>query len=152
LITIIGGNTALVWNTYTLFPHAMGPVEVTASDISQYLTDKGREIMKRLAAAAPQAETPTADDDGPDWAAWNAMQDAIEAEQFWWDDDPEIIEAGTFMGNPLTSITIGANVTFNEGPGEVQDAFPGTFDVDYNNNGKQAGTYTLNNGVWTKQF
>jgi hypothetical protein len=61
------------------------------------------------------------------------------------------LEAGTFMGNPLTSITIGANVTFNEGPGELQWAFSGTFDDAYNNNGKQAGTYTLNNGVWTKQ-
>jgi len=30
------------------------------------------------------------------------------------------------------------------------DAFD-DFDVAYNDAGKQAGTYTLNNGVWTKQ-
>ena len=58
LITIIGGNTALVWNTYTLLPHAYGPVEVTASDISQHLTDKGKEIMKRLAAAREDFSQP----------------------------------------------------------------------------------------------
>ena len=70
LITISGGNTALIWNTYTLFPHAYGPVEVTNYDISQHLTDKGKEIMKRLAAAAPHAEKPAADGDGgKTWAA-----------------------------------------------------------------------------------
>ena len=54
----------LVWNTYTLLPHAYGPVEVTGSEISQHLTDKGKEIMKRLAATAPQKpaeEKPAAD-------------------------------------------------------------------------------------------
>ena len=66
LIKISGENTALIWNTYTLLPHVFGPVEVTKEgtnyDISQHLTDKGKEIMKRLAAATPQAEKPTADD------------------------------------------------------------------------------------------
>ena len=61
LITIIGGNTVLIWNTYSLLPHAYGPVEVDSDIISQYLTDKGKEIMKRLAAAAPQTEKPAAD-------------------------------------------------------------------------------------------
>jgi len=53
------------------------------------------------------------------------------------------------MDNPLTSISIGANVKFNEGPGEWQNAFNTDFDTFYINNGRQAGTYTLNNGVWS---
>jgi len=58
-----------------------------------------------------------------------------------------------FENNQLSSITIGANVKlgglgpFGKGP---YDAFD-DFDVAYNSGGKLAGTYTLNNGVWTKQ-
>jgi hypothetical protein len=48
----------LVWNTYTLLPHAYGPVEVTGSEISQHLTDKGKEIMNRLAAAREDFSQP----------------------------------------------------------------------------------------------
>jgi len=62
------------------------------------------------------------------------------------------IGGDAFYGNPLTSITIGANVELG---GHVrgdayspQPAFSKAFDSSYNN-GKQAGTYTLNNGVWS---
>jgi len=63
------------------------------------------------------------------------------------------IRGDAFYGNPLTSITIGANVELG---GHVrgdaynpQPAFNLDFDTFYNTNGKQAGTYTLNNGVWS---
>jgi len=57
---------------------------------------------------------------------------------------------GAFWANPLTSITIGANVTL--GDTEEDDVFKGAFseafDATYNLSGKQAGTYTLQNGMW----
>jgi len=65
-------------------------------------------------------------------------------------DSVTVIGVGAFFDNPLTSITIGANVTFDY-PGEPVGVFNSGFDTAYENNGKQAGTYTLNNGVWTKQ-
>jgi len=61
------------------------------------------------------------------------------------------IGGAAFNNNQLTSITIGANVklggldSYGRGPLDTFD----DFDVAYNDNGKQAGTYTLNNGVWT---
>ena len=42
---------------------------------------------------------------------------------------------GVFSGNPITSITIGANVT-------VVDGFGAGFNQAYNDSGRQAGTYT----------
>jgi len=54
-----------------------------------------------------------------------------------------------FAENQITSVTIGANVDFKE-YGHV-----GAFDRDddfervYYGNGRQAGTYTLNNGLWS---
>jgi len=60
LIYIDGKNTALIWNTYTLLPHAYGPVEVIDNKIiTKYLTAKGKEIIKLDTAAAPQAQTET---------------------------------------------------------------------------------------------
>jgi len=49
-----------------------------------------------------------------------------------------------FDDNPLTSITIGANVELDE-----RVSFENGFDSAYNDNGKKAGIYTLNNGVWS---
>jgi len=53
-----------------------------------------------------------------------------------------------FTDNPLTSITIGANVGFAF-PGEPSDVFGNGFDSFYNSGGQQAGMYTLNNGAWS---
>jgi len=50
-----------------------------------------------------------------------------------------------FDKNPLTSITIGANVMLNNAAFDDSDVF----NKAYNNNDKQAGTYTLHNGVWS---
>jgi hypothetical protein len=46
------------------------------------------------------------------------------------------IGKNAFLGNPLVSITIGANVTVDE------TAFPGNFAKVYGSYGKAAGTYT----------
>jgi hypothetical protein len=54
------------------------------------------------------------------------------------------IVAGAFMGNRLTSMTIGPNVKVDR-----ESGMPG-FDIVYNN-GKKAGTYTLDAGNWTYQ-
>jgi len=51
-----------------------------------------------------------------------------------------------FDDNPLARITIGANVELDE-----RVSFENGFDTYYDSNGKQAGTYTLNNGEWVKQ-
>jgi len=58
------------------------------------------------------------------------------------------IDAMAFNDNPLTSITIGANVYFSGSPSGYT-VFNEDFDDFYNNNDQRAGTYTLNNGVWT---
>jgi len=62
----------------------------------------------------------------------------------------EIICHEAFINNPLTSITIGANVEIGviPGLGLTGICFSQGFDNAYNYNGKQAGTYTLNNGAW----
>jgi len=55
-----------------------------------------------------------------------------------------------FVNNPLSNVTIGANVELGmEIEGGFYPAFGNGFENVYNNNGKQAGTYTLNNGVWS---
>jgi len=66
------------------------------------------------------------------------------------------IDPFAFKGNPLNIITIGANVDLGyvdtggvEGAVNRVDVFDNSFDIFYINNGKKAGTYTLNNGVWT---
>jgi len=66
------------------------------------------------------------------------------------------IDGGAFYKSQLTSITIGANVDIRAGhigsrTGEMIYYGIEAFDQVYNNNGKQAGTYTLNNDVWTKR-
>jgi len=68
-------------------------------------------------------------------------------------DSVTIIREDAFSINPLTSITIGANVTLEKAAFEtfVNNDLNDTFNEVYNNNGKQAGMYTLKNGVWTKQ-
>ena len=53
-------------------------------------------------------------------------------------DNVTTIGQRTFNNNPITSITIGANVTFEDSP-HVRG-----FDTFYNGNGKKAGTYTYN--------
>jgi len=53
-----------------------------------------------------------------------------------------------FSGNPLLSVTIGANVFIED------NAIPGNFAVFYNENAKAAGTYTrkdVNSEVWEKR-
>jgi len=58
-----------------------------------------------------------------------------------------------FRMNPLTSIVIGANVLIGGGdsPSDAgpYQVFNNNFNKAYHANGKQAGTYTLNNGVWS---
>ena len=58
------------------------------------------------------------------------------------------IGKNAFSGNPLISITIGANVSIED------NAFPGNFTIIYNANGKAAGTYIrldTNSEVWEKK-
>ena len=53
---------------------------------------------------------------------------------------------GAFSRNPLTSVTIGANVEIISSYGDFSEA--------YNNGGKKAGTYLLqdkDNGIWVRQ-
>jgi len=60
MIDVDGENTILRWNTYTLLPHAAGPVEVSDYKIiSQYLTAKGKTIIKLDTSTTPQAKTET---------------------------------------------------------------------------------------------
>jgi len=58
-----------------------------------------------------------------------------------------------FAENPLSSITIGADVSLGEQIGnDIGDPPYYSFDIDfddfYDNNGKRAGTYVLNEGAW----
>ena len=240
-------------------------VSITPDDtVESYYAGLTFLYTDKTAVQTARGGATEADEEGMDWAAWAAGQDAGEATQFWWDDDPEITEDGdqiwhlnghyidrkltatwnrgtltisgsgaiessyydygnypwsegkekpllevfnviindgitaigdnafyfkqlesviipdsvtmigdsafynnnltsviipnsvTFIGvaaffhNPLVSITIGANVELeNDHTRSVPYVFPGNFDEVYNN-GKQAGTYTLNNGKWTK--
>jgi hypothetical protein len=58
------------------------------------------------------------------------------------------IRKGAFFGNPLVSVTIGANVLIED------NAIPGNFAAVYNAGGKAAGTYTrpdVNSEVWRKK-
>ena len=58
------------------------------------------------------------------------------------------IGKNAFQGNPLLSVTIGANVSIED------SAIPGNFAAAYNANGKAAGTYTradANSGAWEKK-
>jgi hypothetical protein len=74
LISVSDENHALiylVWNTYTLLPHAAGPVEVTGSEISQHLTDKGKDIMKRLAAKEKGASSSAEEADKKNGEVYN---------------------------------------------------------------------------------
>lgn len=66
------------------------------------------------------------------------------------------IDGGAFISNPITSITIGNNVTLNtryntklniEG-GPYYTVFGNDFDNYYNSTGKKAGTYVLDSGQW----
>ena len=85
----------------------------------------------------------------------------------WWEDSDSLtsitipasvthIGSGAFSGNSLTSITIGSGVVL-ELPREVNwNSIPGSFgngfDTAYNNNNREAGTYTLlggNSGFWS---
>jgi len=63
-------------------------------------------------------------------------------------DNITSIGKNAFSGNPLTSVTIGANVSVND------DAIPDNFAKAYNNYGKAAGTYTrpnTNSEEWEKK-
>jgi len=53
------------------------------------------------------------------------------------------IDKSAFLGNPLTSITIGANLHYED--------WEEPFVKPYDAGGRQAGTYTLNNGIWSLQ-
>jgi len=58
LIYLDGANTSLIWNTYTLLPHAYGPVTVKDyKTITNYLTAKGKEIIKLNTSTELQTET-----------------------------------------------------------------------------------------------
>jgi len=67
-------------------------------------------------------------------------------------DSVSFIGGGAFYDNPLTSITIGSNVSIDYFY-ENSDDFSRGFATVYNNNGKQAGTYTrpyAGSETWTK--
>jgi hypothetical protein len=53
------------------------------------------------------------------------------------------IGPAAFEGNQLNSITIGANVG-------LSGSFDNSFDDAYNSAGKEAGTYILSDGIWSK--
>ena len=58
------------------------------------------------------------------------------------------IGKNAFSGNPLVSVTIGANVSI------ADNAIPGNFAAFYNSGGKAAGTYTrpdVNSDTWEKK-
>ena len=60
------------------------------------------------------------------------------------------IEAMAFF-DYITRITIGANVILNVGGNSSSSSFELiNFDAFYNDNGRRAGTYTLNNGRWSR--
>jgi len=65
-------------------------------------------------------------------------------------DSVTTIGVGAFERNPLTGITIGGDVelVYNSSYA-MPTAFDNNFDNAYKNNGRQAGTYTLNNGAWS---
>jgi len=219
MIDVDGENTILRWNTYTLLPHAAGPVEVSDYKIiSQYLTAKGKTIIKLDTSTAPQAKTDTVtvspassqaaaasvfefsngaitSDNGGMITAYNGTDKTVvipaqiqgqavieiahrsfqnkqltgvtfpnSIAMIWeyafagnlltnvaFPGSVRYINHEAFKDNPLTSITIGADVELGLTPGLGQTgfAFSETFDATYNNNGKQAGTYTLSNGVWS---
>ena len=71
-----------------------------------------------------------ADDEGPDLAAWNAMQDAIEAEQFWWDDDPVITEDGDQIWQ-LNSHSNNSNITATWNRGTLTISGSGAIEGNY---------------------
>jgi outer membrane lipoprotein-sorting protein len=54
-------------------------------------------------------------------------------------DSVSLIKMSAFTANPLTSITIGANVSLED---HSVAGYSSQFNEAYNNNGKQAGTYT----------
>jgi hypothetical protein len=59
-----------------------------------------------------------------------------------------LIEKNAFAGNPLISVTIGANVTIDN------EAFPGNFAGAYSSFGKAAGTYSrsdISGEIWEKK-
>jgi len=58
------------------------------------------------------------------------------------------IGKNAFLGNPLVSVTLGANVSIED------NAIPGNFAAEYNASGKTAGTYTrtdVNSEAWRKK-
>jgi len=65
-------------------------------------------------------------------------------------DSVKYINRDAFKKNPLTSITIGADVDLGLTPGLGVTGFAisQAFDNFYNDGGRQAGTYTLNNDAW----
>jgi hypothetical protein len=69
-----------------------------------------------------------------------------------------VTEIGTtaFYGSPLTSVTIGANVSLLLESDAflaklLTPAFGQSFSDFYDGNGKKAGTYTYSNGRWSYQ-
>lgn len=56
------------------------------------------------------------------------------------------IDERAFAGNQLTSITLGTNVRFDH------SSFPNNFYEFYISQDRRAGTYTLNDGIWTVVF
>ena len=60
-----------------------------------------------------------------------------------------LVGAGAFMGNKITCITIGSNVSFN---GYKRPSFELGFDDFYIANKRSAGTYTYNDGRWSVEY
>jgi hypothetical protein len=57
-------------------------------------------------------------------------------------------ERNAFQGNPLTSITIGANKGFDSST-FGRSSYEGSFRRFYDSNGEKAGVYTFNNNQWS---
>ncbi|MDR0910816.1 MAG: leucine-rich repeat protein [Spirochaetaceae bacterium] len=58
-------------------------------------------------------------------------------------DGVKVIQSNAFTYNPLQTVTLPGNVDVGN------NAFPNRIVEHYNKNGKLAGTYTLDNGIWT---
>ena len=65
-------------------------------------------------------------------------------------DNIRYIGSAAFLGNPISRITIGSNVEISNN--EFLPALPPGFINVYNEEGRRAGTYFLENEIWNVEF